>query len=268
VDRAPTVLDRILSRRIERLGEAMRLRPLREVRAAALDAPEPRDLAGAVSPGRSPAVVRIIAEIKRSSPSRGELRATLDVPAAARGYAAGGADALSVLTEEDHFGGSLADLVAARAASGLPVLRKDFLTDRYQLYEARAAGADAVLLIAAALDRGALRDLAGLAAELGLCALVEAHDAEELDAAAASGAPLVGINNRDLRTLEVSLQTCLRLAPLVAPGRVVVAESGIHGPEDVRLLASSGIRAFLVGEHLMLSSDPVGALRALKGALG
>lgn len=264
MDRMPTVLERILSRRRERLEEEKRRRPLAEVRAAARDAPPARDFARAVAAG--PGNVRIIAEIKRRSPSRGPLRPGLDVPSLAHAYAAGGADALSVLTEQDHFDGRLDDLTAASTAVGLPVLRKDFLTDPYQLHEARAAGADAVLLIAAALDPGALQELTGLAGELGMAALVEAHDESELTAALASGAPLVGINNRDLRTLEVSLQTSIRLAPLVPPGRTVVAESGIHGPEDLRLLAGSGIHAFLVGEHLVLAADVVGALRALKGA--
>ena len=263
MDRMPTVLERILSRRRERLEEEMRRRPFAEVRAAARDAPPARDFARAVA---GPGDVRIIAEIKRRSPSRGPLRPGLDVPSLARAYAAGGADALSVLTEQDHFDGRLDYQTAASAAAGLPVLRKDILTDPDQLHEARAAGADAVLLIVAALDPGALRDLAALAAALGMAALVEAHDESELRAALDSGAPLVGINNRDLRTLEVSLETSIRLAPLVPPGRTAVAESGIHGPEDLRLLARSGIHAFLVGEHLVLAADVVGALRALKGA--
>lgn len=265
MDRTPTVLDRILCRRRERLEEEKRRRPLAEVRAAARDARQPRDFALALA--SSAGTVRVIAEIKRRSPSRGLLRPDLDVPALARAYAAGGADALSVLTEQDHFGGGLEDLTSAGKAAPMPVLRKDFLTGPYQLYEARAAGADAVLLIAAALEPEALRDLAGLAAELGMAALVEAHDETDLGAALASGAPLVGINNRDLRTLEVNLRASIRLAPLVPPDRTVVAESGVHGPEDVRLLARSGIRAFLVGEHLMLAADVVGALRALKEAL-
>jgi len=209
--------------------------------------------------------VRIIAEIKRRSPSRGVLRVDLDVPALARAYAAGGADALSVLTEEDHFDGRLQYLGVAKEATALPVLRKDFLTDPYEIYEARASGADAVLLIVAALAPEELTDLAGLSAELGLAVLVEAHNEAEIELAVSSRAPLVGINNRDLRTLEVSLETSLRLAPLVPAGRTAVAESGIHGPGDIRRLARVAIHAFLVGEHLMLAPDVAAALRSLKG---
>ncbi len=262
MDSGPTVLDRILSKRQERLEAARRERPLQMVRSAALSSPAPRDFRAALD-GPAP---RIIAEIKRRSPSRGVLRPDLDVPALARAYTAGGAAALSVLTEVDHFDGSLGHLAASRAATTLPLLRKDFITDAYQVYEARAAGADAVLLIVAALVPTHLGDLAGLAHELGLAALVETHDEREVETAVSTGARIVGINNRDLRTLEVSLDTTLRLAPLVPPDRIVVSESGIHGPRDLGRLAAAGVRVYLVGEHLMLQTDVAAALRQLCGA--
>jgi indole-3-glycerol phosphate synthase len=259
-----SVLDQILARRRERLEEEMLRRPLADVHAAARDAPPARGFAAALA--APPGEVRVIAEIKRRSPSRGVLRAGADPAAMARVYAEAGADALSVLTEQDHFDGTLEDLRRARGAVSLPVLRKDFLTDPYQLFEARAAGADAVLLIVAALGPALLRELLGLARDLGMAALVETHDEAELDVAAASGASLIGINSRDLRTLKVSLDTAVRLAPLAPRSATVVAESGIHGQPDAKLLASAGIRAFLVGEHLMLAEDVGAALRVLKGA--
>ena len=258
---AEAILERILAAKRERLQAARAARPLAEVRAAARDAEAPRDFAGALGrPG-----VRVIAEIKRRSPSRGLIRADFDVAALARAYAAGGADCCSVLTEEDFFDGRLAYLQQARGEVGLPLLRKDFVFDSYQVHESRAAGADALLLIAAALARGALADLAALAAELGLAALVEVHEEGELEAALGCPRALIGINNRDLRTFAVDLGTSERLARLVPAGRLVVAESGIHGPADLRRLEAAGIHAFLVGEHLMRAADPAAALRALKG---
>ena len=255
----PTVLDKILARRAERLEEEKRMHPPAEVRAAAHDAPRPRDFAAALSPPGP----RVIAEIKRRSPSRGLLRPEMDVAALARAYTAGGAAALSVLTEADHFDGSLEHLRTARRATHLPLLRKDFVLDPYQVYEARAAGADAVLLIVAALDPSRIAELGGLARELGLAVLVEAHDEAEVRTTVETGATLVGINNRDLKTLVVDIGTTLRLAPLVPSGRTVVAESGIHGRGDLERLAAAGVHAYLVGEHLMLSRDVTAALRVL-----
>ena len=256
----PSVLERILERKRERLKAARAARPPAEVRAAAADSAPPRDFAGALGrPG-----VRIIAEIKRRSPSKGLIRPDFDVRAIAGAYARGGADACSVLTEEDFFDGRLAYLAQARAEAALPVLRKDFLFDPYQVAEARAAGADAVLLIAAVLQPAALADMAALAAELGMAALVEVHEEGELAAALACPSALIGINNRDLRTFEVDLSTSMRLARHLPAGRLVVAESGIHTPQDVALLTAAGIHVFLIGEHFMQAPDPAEAVAAFK----
>jgi indole-3-glycerol phosphate synthase len=205
----------------------------------------------------------VIAEIKKASPSRGVLAAEFDPPAIARLYEQGGAAALSVLTDEKHFQGSLRDLESARGAVRIPALRKDFTIDAYHVYQAAAYGADAILLIAAILSERQMRDFRELAEHYRMAALVEVHDEEELKPAIASGARIIGVNNRDLRTFEVSLETSLRLAEKIPAGVVRVAESGIHSSEDVQRLKSAGYQAFLVGEHLMKSGDPAGALRAL-----
>jgi indole-3-glycerol phosphate synthase len=193
------------------------------------------------------------------------LHPDLDPAQVAQAYAGGGAAALSVLTDRDFFGGSFADLAAARAAVTLPVLRKDFLLDEYGVLEARANGADAVLLIAALLDAATLRRLRELAADLGMAALVEVHDAAEMAAAAESGARIVGVNNRDLRTFTVDLDLTARLAPLRPRGTLLVAESGIRTPADVRRLAAYGADCLLVGESLVTAPDPGAQLRALLG---
>jgi indole-3-glycerol phosphate synthase len=216
-----------------------------------------RTLAAAPAPA-------VVAELKRRSPSRGEIRPDFDPVACAREYAAGGAAALSVLTDERYFGGRLEYLAAVRAAVRLPLLRKDFVIDAYQVDEARVAGADAVLLIVAALDAPALAALSARARALGLDALVEVHDERELDAALAAGADLVGVNNRDLRTFVTDLAVTERLAPRLPPSVLLVAESGIAGPADVSRLARAGARAFLVGESLMREPDPGKALRRLR----
>ena len=209
---------------------------------------------------RSPAVV---AEIKKASPSKGLLVEDFDPPALARDYQRGGAAALSVLTDRQFFQGSLFDLVAARAATTLPVLRKDFTLDEVQIAEAAAHEADAILLIAAVLPVERLRELREYAATFGIAALVEVHDERELEAATASGAEIIGVNNRDLRTFEVSLETSLRLVPMIPGGVVKVSESGIRSAEDVRRLCSAGFDAFLVGEHLVKAADRAAAVRAL-----
>ncbi len=206
----------------------------------------------------------IIAEIKRASPSCGPLAPHLDSVALAKAYARGGAAALSVLTEERHFAGSLADLEAARAAVELPVLRKDFTLDEYHVVEAAAHGADAVLLIAAILPVGRLRTLREEAERFGMAALVEVHDEEELKAALDSGARIIGINNRNLRTFEVRLETSLRLAERIPAHVVKVSESGIHSPQDIARLREAGFQAFLVGEHLVRAADPAEAVRSLR----
>jgi indole-3-glycerol phosphate synthase len=220
---------------------------------------ERRDFLGALT-GRAPAV---IAEVKKASPSKGLLAAEFDPASIARAYEEGGAAALSVLTDEKHFLGSLSDLESARAAVRLPVLRKDFTIDAYHVQQAAAHGADAILLIAAILSERQLRDFRELAERYRMAALVEVHDEEELGPAVASGARLIGVNNRNLHTFEVKLETALRLAEKIPAGVVRVAESGLHSSADVEQLRAAGYQAFLVGEHLMKSGDPAGALRVL-----
>jgi indole-3-glycerol phosphate synthase len=221
----------------------------------------PRGFRRALLSGPRP---RVIAEIKRRSPSRGEIRADFDASACARAYAAAGAAAISVLTDARYFGGSLELLAQVRGAVSLPLLRKDFILDAYQIDEARVAGADAVLLIAAALEPRRLRELRAYAEALALDALVEVHDEPELDAAVAAGADLIGINNRDLRSFEVDLGVTERLAGKVPEGCVVVAESGIFTPDDWERLEAAGAHAFLVGEALMRETDVGAALRRLR----
>ncbi|WP_122817254.1 indole-3-glycerol phosphate synthase TrpC [Nocardioides pantholopis] len=236
-------------------------RPLASVRAALADAPPPRDpMPHLRAPGSS-----VIAEVKRRSPSKGHLAEIPDPADLAAQYAAGGAAAISVLTEERRFGGSLADLVAVRAAVDVPVLRKDFIVSEYQLLEARAAGADLVLLIVAALDDDRLRRLYEVARELGLTVLVEAHDEPEVERAVALGAELVGVNARNLKTLEVDGDAFGRLAPLVPEDRVLVAESGIFSEADVARFVSQGARAVLVGEALVKDGDPRAAVARMTG---
>jgi indole-3-glycerol phosphate synthase len=220
---------------------------------------ERRDFLAALT-GRLPA---IIAEVKKASPSKGLLAAEFDPASISRSYEEGGAAALSVLTDEKHFLGSLSDLESARAAVRLPVLRKDFTIDPYHVHQAAAHGADATLLIAAILSERQLRDFRELAERYRMAALVEVHDEEELAPAVASGARLIGVNNRDLHTFEVNLGTALRLAETIPAGVVRVAESGIHSGGDIERLRAAGYQAFLVGEHLMKSGDPAAALRAL-----
>jgi indole-3-glycerol phosphate synthase len=209
--------------------------------------------------------ISLIAEMKRASPSRGPIRPGASVTEVVRAYEAAGASACSILTEETHFGGSLDDLAEARRACDLPLLRKDFVVDRYQLVEARVAGADAVLLIVAALGRDRLERLMAEAHDLGLDTLVEVHDEEEVAVAVEAGAELIGINNRDLHSLEVDLRTTFRLLPDIPAGTVVVAESGIAAREDVIALQDAGVDAILVGEALMGAEDPVVAVQALLG---
>jgi indole-3-glycerol phosphate synthase len=255
-----TVLETIVARTRERVAERRRARPLEEVRAGAAGAPSRRPFAEALArPGR----INVIAEHKRRSPSRGSIREDLAPAQVARAYEAGGAAALSVLTDEDFFGGRLDHLVEARSATTLPALRKDFVIDAYQVWEARAAGADAVLLIVAVLDDRDLVTLLAETAEAGLEALVEVHDGQELERALTGGARVVGVNNRDLKTLAVSLETATSLAPRIPDAVVAVAESGIKTGGDLRRLREAGYDAFLVGEHLMSAPDPGAALRAL-----
>jgi indole-3-glycerol phosphate synthase len=234
-----------------------------DLRAALADVDPPRDpMAVLGSPGSS-----VIAEVKRRSPSKGALADIPDPAELAGAYARGGAAAISVLTEQRRFGGSLADLRAVRAAVDVPVLRKDFIVDPYQLLEARAAGADLALLIVAALDDDELRSLHDAARELGLTPLVEVHDEAETERAVALGAGLVGVNARNLKTLAVDGDTFGRLAPLVPDDRIKVAESGIFGAVDVERFVAEGARAVLVGEALVKDGDPESAVRAMTGVL-
>jgi indole-3-glycerol phosphate synthase len=210
--------------------------------------------------------ISVIAEHKRSSPSAGVIRADLELCDVVGAYERAGARALSVLTEEGRFGGGLEDLAAARAASSLPILRKDFIVEEYQLYEALAAGADAVLLIVAALQAGPLAALEALARRLGLATLVEVHDAAELEVAAALGAGIIGINNRDLSTLQVDLRTTYELLPRVPDAALVVAESGFRSRAELESLEQAGVDAVLIGEALMRATDIEAATRQLLGS--
>lgn len=237
-------------------------RPLGDRRAAAARAPAPRRFAAAIEDAGGLAVV---AEVKRRSPSKGDIAAGLDPAAVARQYEAGGATCLSVLTDTGFFGGSTADLVAARSACSLPVLRKDFTLSELDVLDARAMGADAVLLIVAALADEELRRLHRLAADIGLDALVEVHDRDELDRALAAGATLVGVNQRDLRTFGVDRRRAVELAGVMPSGVTAVAESGIDGAAQARELAAAGYQAVLVGESLLRRADRAAAVAELRG---
>jgi indole-3-glycerol phosphate synthase len=254
------ILDDILSRTRADLAVRRATQPLAALEAAAARMPAARSLARAL---RRPGQIACLAEFKRRSPSAGWIAEGAEAAPVARAYAAGGAAAMSVLTDGPFFGGSLDDLAAARAACDLPILRKDFVVDRYQIVEARAAGADAVLLIVAALDDPELAALLAAAREVGLDALVEAHDEDEVARALAVGASIVGINNRDLKTFKVDRELAARMRPRVPADRVIVAESGIRDAADVARLRAAGVDAILVGETLMRAPDPAAALRAL-----
>ena len=252
----PDILRRILARKAEEIAERSGRLPLNELRRQVESAPTTRGFLCAIQArlaGGNPAV---IAEIKQASPSQGMLRADFRPAEIARSYERHGATCLSVLTDVDFFQGRDAHLQEARAACRLPVLRKDFTVEEYQVYEARVLGADAVLLIAAALGDNRMPELAALAGELGMDVLVEVHDERELDRALRLSAPLIGINNRDLHTFHTTLETTLGLIKKIPPGRVVITESGIHAPEDVELLRAEGVNAFLVGEAFMRAEDP------------
>lgn len=261
----PTVLDQIIEGVREDLAARRAAHPLTQVQERALAAPSPRDALAALTERRG---VHVIAEVKRSSPSKGALAAIADPAGLAADYAAGGASMISVLTESRRFGGSLADLDAVRARVDVPVLRKDFVVDPYQVWEARAHGADVVLLIVAALPQEVLHGLLERVESLGMHALVEVHDEAELARALDAGARIVGVNNRDLRTLEVDRSTFARLAPAIPAGRVAVAESGIRGPLDVMAAVEAGAGAVLVGEALVTGSSPRDAVAELVAAGG
>jgi len=250
------ILERILAVKATEIAAARAAKPLAELEREARSMPPARDFIGAlrskIAAGRS----AVIAEIKKASPSKGLLRADFDPPAIARSYAANGAACLSVLTDEQFFQGGASYLRAARAACELPVLRKDFTVDRYQVVEARAMGADAILLIVAALDQPRMVDLERTAIDLGLAVLVEVHDGSELDRALALRTPLIGINNRNLRSFETRLETTYGLLERIPDDRLVITESGIHAKADVEAMRSHGVNAFLVGEAFMRADDP------------
>ena len=254
------ILVEILANTRKELAERKALRPEAELRAAAKEAPPARSLEAALL-AKEP--VAVIAEVKKASPSKGVIRRDFDPVAIARGYESAGAATISVLTDGKYFDGKLDYLSAIRAAVAPPVLRKDFIIDEYQLWETRAAGADAVLLISEALAPDALKRLLDLTHELGMQALVESHDIDHLRAAAASGARILGVNNRNLSTFRVELMNTERLARHVPAGRLLVSESGISSGADVRRLAACGVRAVLVGETLMTAPDVAAKLREL-----
>ena len=258
------ILARILETKQDEVARARAVVPLATLLLQAREAPAPRDLEAALR-RRAGRPIRAIAEVKRASPSAGPIRPDADAAEVAAAYERHGAAAVSVLTDGPFFAGSLADLTAVRDRVRVPVLRKDFLVDPYQVVEARAAGADAVLLIVAALERAALAELLAAAAEQGLSALVETHDATEVDAALAVGARVIGVNHRDLRTLEIDLGLTAQLRARVPGDRVLVAESGIRDAADVARLAAVGADAILVGESLMRRPSPGDALAELLG---
>ncbi len=250
------ILQRIVAAKTEEVARAKGAMPLAALRADARRAQQPRDFVGALRARIAAGKPAVIAEIKKASPSRGVLREHFDPGAIAASYARHGAACLSVLTDGGFFQGTLEHLRQARAACTLPVLRKDFTIEPYQVYEARAAGADCVLLIVAVLETARMRELEAVAYELGMSVLVEVHDAAELEHALRLATPLIGINNRDLRTFETRLETTLDLLDRVPRGRIVVTESGILTREHVRILLDHRVGCFLVGEAFMRAPDP------------
>ena len=256
------VLDEIVSHKRSELATLKAARPLGALIAACRGLPPARDFEVALRPPAGERV-RLIAEVKRASPSQGLFRADLDPVAQATTYAGAGAAAVSVLTDARYFHGSLDDLARVRAAVAIPVLRKEFIVDEYQLWEARAAGADAALLIVAALEDAALRDLLHAAKGAGLATLVEVHTAPELDRALRLGAPVIGVNNRDLQTLATSLEPSLTLLPQIPPGPLAVSESGLASGADVAAVVAAGAHAVLVGETLLRAQDVAAKVREL-----
>jgi indole-3-glycerol phosphate synthase len=272
----PDILHRILDRKLEEIAERSRKRTMDDLAAQIADLEETRGFVAAIDARLYEGKPAVIAEVKKASPSKGLIRADFDPAAIARSYEAGGATCLSVLTDADFFQGHEDYLREARQACNLPILRKDFIIDEYQVYEARVIGADCILLIVSAFgskesdgdtiyDESRLTELSLLAAELDLDVLVEVHNEEELEIALGMPAPLIGVNNRNLRTFETSLGTSLKLKDRVGPDTAIVAESGIHTPEDVRTLREKGIHTFLVGEAFMRAADPGAELQKLFG---
>lgn len=259
------ILDRILARKAEEVSTRRGRAPLAGLKSQCRDQPPTRGFKAAIEARAARAEAAVIAEVKKASPSKGLLRADFDPAAIARSYARGGAACLSVLTDAGFFQGHEDDLRAARAACALPVLRKDFTIDPYQLFEARALGADAILLIVAALEPSQLADLSAQALELGLDVLIEIHDSAELEHALAHPLPLLGINNRNLQNFVTTLDTTRQLLPRIPAGRIKVSESGISTRDDIRGLRALGVEAFLIGESFMRAPDPGLALAEILG---
>ena len=257
-----TILDKIVATKRNEIVQAKKRRPESELRAAIADAPPPRDFFHALA---ADGEIKLIAEVKKASPSKGVIRADFQPVEIAQAYAANGASCISVLTDQAYFQGSLEYLQDIRAAVSLPLLRKDFILDTYQLLEARVAGADAVLLIAECLDDCHLRKLHNEAIELGMAPLVELYEPANLTRVFDAGATLIGVNNRDLRTFEVDLQHTIRLREQIPQQCVLVGESGIHSRADALLLEDAGVDAMLVGEHLMSQPDIGAAVRLILG---
>ncbi len=250
------ILERILATKRREVEAARAALPLAAIETAAREASPPRGFAAAIQARVAAGKAAVIAEIKRASPSKGLIRADFDPARIAASYAANGATCLSVLTDREYFGGSREDLQAARAACSLPVIRKDFIIDPYQVFEARAWGADCILLIMDAAPDATLAQLESLANSLGMDVLVESHDGSQLERAFRLSTPLIGINNRDLRTFGIRIETTLELLDRVPAGRIVVTESGIAAPEDVKRLREAKVGAYLVGSAFMAADDP------------
>jgi indole-3-glycerol phosphate synthase len=250
------ILNKILATKREEIAKASAIKSLKEIHEEALAQPEPRDFVGNLAKKDAANLPAVIAEIKKASPSKGIIREDFNPAEIAKSYEQAGAACLSVLTDEQYFQGSAAYLKQARDACSLPVLRKDFMIDPYQVVEARAMGADCILLIAAALELKQMQLLEDVSHELGMAVLVEVHNQKELDLALELGTPLVGINNRNLRTFDVTLQTTLDLLKNLPDDRFVITESGIFTPEDVALMRDNNVNGFLVGEAFMRQPDP------------